>query len=153
MLTYYEKDIMKLDEIIENWKTDSQIDNTEIGEETLKISKLHHKYYQVLSHERCILKSRESEMKKLRLEKYEFYTQGPNEETKKKGWSLPAKGIILKADIPMYMDADDDIIELSLRIGLQQEKIELLESIIKSIMNRGYNLKVYVEWQRFINGS
>lgn len=153
MLIYYEKDIMKLDEIIENWKTDSQIDNTEIGEETLKISKLHHKYYQVLSHERCILKSRESEMKKLRLEKYEFYTQGPNEETKKKGWSLPAKGIILKADIPMYMDADDDIIELSLRIGLQQEKIELLESIIKSIMNRGYNLKVYVEWQRFINGS
>ena len=92
-------------------------------------------------------------MKKLKLEKYEFFTQGPNEDTQKKGWKLPAKGIILKTDIPMYMDADDDIIRVSLRIGAQQEKIELLESIIKTIMNRGYNLKVVLEWQKFINGS
>lgn len=144
---------MKLDEIHELWKTDSQIDNTEIGEETLKISKLHHKYYQILVNERFLLKSREAELKKLKLDKYEFFTQGPNEETNKKGWKLPAKGIILKSDIPMYMDADDEIIQLSLKIGIQQEKIDLLESIIKSIMNRGYNLKVFVEWQRFINGA
>ena len=90
---------------------------------------------------------------KLKLAKYEFFTQGHNEETKEKGWEMPAKGIILKTDIPMYMDGDPDIIKLSLKIGLQQEKVELLESIIKTIMNRGYNLKVFIEWQRFINGS
>lgn len=145
--------MMKLDEILDLWKEDSQINNTEIGDEVIKIAKLHHKYYQILSNERFLLKNREAEMKRLRLEKYEFFTQGLNEETKAKGWKLPAKGIILKADIPMYMDADEDIIQLSLKIGIQQEKIEFLESIIKSIMNRGYNLKVYVEWQRFINGS
>ena len=144
---------MKIDEILNLWKEDCVIDKTEIGDEAIKIAKLHHKYFQILVNERFTLKSHEAEMKKLKLEKYEFFTQGPNEDTQKKGWKLPAKGIILKTDIPMYMDADDDIIRISLRIGIQQEKIELLESIIKTIMNRGYNLKVVLEWQKFINGS
>jgi hypothetical protein len=144
---------MKIEEIHELWKVDAEIDKTEPGEEALKIAKLHHKYFQILSSERLSLRKFESDLKKLRLDKYEFYTQGPNEETQEKGWKLPSKGLILKADIPMYMDADQDIINLSLRIGLQQEKIELLESIIKTIMNRGYNLKVYVEWVKFTNGS
>jgi hypothetical protein len=147
------RDIMKLEEIHAVWKEDSHIDSTEIGEEAMKIAKLHHKYYQMLTHERFVLKGQESDMKKLKLAKYEFFTQGHNEETKEKGWEMPAKGIILKTDIPMYMDGDPDIIKLSLKIGLQQEKVELLESIIKTIMNRGYNLKVFIEWQRFINGS
>jgi hypothetical protein len=144
---------MKIEEIHELWKVDAEIDKTEPGEEALKIAKLHHKYFQILSSERLSLRKFESDLKKLRLDKYEFYTQGPNEETQEKGWKLPSKGLILKADIPMYMDADQDIINLSLRIGLQQEKVELLESIIKTIMNRGYNLKVYVEWVKFTNGS
>lgn len=143
---------MKLEEILEFWKQDSNVDVVEIGDEAMKIAKLHHKYFQILVNERMILRQYEADMKKLKLEKYEFFTQGPNEETQEKGWKLPAKGLILKADIPMYMDADPDMIRLSLRIGMQQEKIELLESIIKIIMNRGYNLKVALEWQKFTNG-
>jgi hypothetical protein len=88
----------------------------------------------------------------LKLDKYEFFTQGPNEETVKKGWTLPAKGLILKADIPMYMSADQEIINLSLRIGLQEEKIQALESIIRTLNSMGYNIKAAIDWQKFING-
>jgi len=144
---------MKITEIFENWEKDSEIDITDLGHESIKVPKLHHKYFQFLSNERLILKNLESEMKKLKLDKYEFYTQGQNEETLKKGWKLPSKGLILKTDIPMYLEADDDIINLSLRIGMQQEKIELLESIIKTIMNRGYNIKAAIDFQKFINGG
>ena len=144
---------MKLEEIYNQWKKDAEIDITELGNEAIKIAKLHHKYYQILSSERLLLKSQEAEMKKLKLDKYEFFTQGPNEETEKLGWKLPAKGLILKADIPMYIDADNDIIKLSLKIGLQQEKIELLESIIRTLMNRGYNVKAAIDFQKFINGG
>lgn len=144
---------MKLEEIFEQWKIDSEIDRTELGDEALKVAKLHHKYYQILVSERLLVKSHEAEMKRLRLDKYEFFSQGPNEETQSKGWKLPAKGLILKSDIPMYMDADEDIIKLSLKIGVQQEKIELVESIIRTLMNRGYNVKAAIEWQRFISGG
>ena len=90
---------------------------------------------------------------KLKLEKYEFYSQGPNEESKAKGWKFPAKGMILKSDIGMYLDADEDIIKLSLKIGLQQEKIELLESIIKSFNSRGYNIRATIDWIKWTNGG
>jgi hypothetical protein len=92
-------------------------------------------------------------MKQLKLDKYEFLTQGPNEETKDKGWKLPPKGMILKGDIPMYLEADQDVINLSLKIGYQQEKIDLLESIIKTIINRGFLIKSAIEWQKFTMGS
>jgi hypothetical protein len=144
---------MKIEDILDNWKEDSKIDRTELGDEALKIPKLHHKYYQIYVSERLSLRSLEFEMKQLKLDKYEFYTQGPNEETQAKGWKIPAKGLILKADIPMYMDADPEIIKLSLKIGLQQEKLELLESIIKSFGNRGYNIKAAIDWQKFTMGA
>jgi hypothetical protein len=144
---------MKLEEIYDAWKQDSQIDRTELGEESLKIPKLHHKYFQVYSSEKLLLRKQEADMKKLKLQKYEFYTQGHTEETRSLNWTLPAKGLILKSDIPMYMEADEDIIRLSLKIGMQQEKIELLESIIKSLTNRGFQIRAAIDWSKFTMGG
>jgi hypothetical protein len=143
---------MKIEEIVELWKEDSNIDRTELGNEAIKIPKLHHKYYEIFIKERLQLRYFESEMKQLKLDKYEFYTQGPNEDTPST-WKLPPKGMILKTDIPMYMDADKEIIQLSLKIGLQQEKTEFLEAIIKTLNNRGFNIKAAIEWQRFTMGA
>ena len=143
---------MKLEAIYEEWKKDSDIDKTELGDESLKIPKLHHKYFQVYTSEKLLLKKYEAEMRQLKLAKYEFYTMGPNEETPKE-WRLPPRGMVLKADIPMYMESDQDIIDLSLRIGMQQEKVELLESIIKSLTNRGFQIKAAIDWFKFTMGA
>lgn len=144
---------MTIDDILEQWNKDVQIDRTELGDEALNIPKLHHKYYQIYVKEKLALRKFEADFKQLKLDKYEFLTQGPNEETKDKGWKLPPKGMILKGDIPMYMEADEDVINLSLRIGYQQEKIELLDSIIKSIINRNFIIKNAIDWQKFTMGS
>ena len=144
---------MNIDEILEHWQTDTKIDKTELGEEALNIPKLHHKYYQIYVKEKMLLRKHEADMRQLKLDKYEFLTQGPNEETKDKGWKLHPKGMVLKSDIPMYLEADQDIINLSLKIGYQQEKIELLDSIIKSIMNRNFVIKNAIDWQKFTMGA
>ena len=83
----------------------------------------------------------------------EFYTMGPTQETKNKGWRLPAKGVILKQDLNIYMDADTDIIDMSLRIGVLQEKIEFLISILDSLKTRGYLLKTALDFQKFVMGA
>ncbi len=144
---------MKIDEIFEHWEKDVQVDKTELGDASLDTPKLHHKYFQFLVKERLTLRKYEAELKQLKLDKYEFLTQGPNEETKDKGWRLPARGMVLKGDIPMYLDADDDIVNVTLKIGLQQEKIELLESIVKIIMNRNYIIRNAIDWQKFTLGA
>lgn len=144
---------MKLEDIFSEWENDSNIDITELGEESLKISKLHHKYFRILSNERMQYKKLEAELKMLKLEKHEFYTQGPTKETMERGWQLPAVGKILRSDVNNYIDSDKDIVNLSLKIGVQLEKIDLLESIIKVIINRGYNLKVALDWEKFKMGA
>ena len=57
---------MKLERIFEEWGKDSDYDKTELGDEALKTSKLHHKYYMILSAERMTKKQLEAEMKVLR---------------------------------------------------------------------------------------
>jgi hypothetical protein len=144
---------MKLELIYEEWSKDSEIDMTELGNEAIKIPKLHHKYFQIFSSEKLLLRKYEAEMKTLKLAKYEFYTQGPSKETNEKGWALPARGMILKQEMPMYLEADQEIISLSLKIGMQQEKVELLESIIRSLTNRGFQIKSAIDWNKFTMGA
>ena len=64
-----------------------------------------------------------------------------------------AKGMILKQEVQWYMDADKDIIDVSLKIGIQQEKIEMLTSIVQTLNNRGYQIKNAIDWLKFINGG
>ena len=144
---------MKLEEIVAEWDKDSEIDKTELGDESLRIPKLHNKYFQIYTRERLILRKYESELKRLKLDKFEFYSQGPSKESQEKGWEFPARGVILKGDMSTYMEADPDIIELSLKIGLQQEKVEFLDSIIKSFRDRGFLIKNAIEWHKFTMGG
>lgn len=145
---------MKIEEIVEEWSKDSEIDPTEIGSEALKIPKLHSKYLNILIQERLRLRKLESEMKVLKKDKYEMYTMGPTKEQKDMGWELPPRGkAIIKQDVAYYMESDKEMINLSLKIGMQQEKVEMLDSIIRSIMSRGYQLKTALDHQKFVMGE
>lgn len=143
---------MELDDIFKLWQKDSQIDITDLHNESINIPKLHSKYYNIYSAERLIQRRLESDMKKLKLAKYEFYSMGPDEETPKH-WKLPARGKILRTEIPNYMDGDEDIINLSLKIGYQQEKVEFLDSVIRSLRDRGFNIKNSIEYMKFTSGG
>jgi len=144
---------MKLEDIQTFWEKDSQVDRTELGEEALKIPQLHSKYFKIYSQERLTLRKLEADMKQLKLSKYEFYTQGPTKETQDLGWQLPPIGKILKSDVNSYIEGDKDIINLSLKIGMQQEKVDFVDSIIRSLNNRGYNIKAAIDWERFKVGA
>lgn len=143
---------MKLDDLYDMWSEDSEIDATELADESLKISKLHNKYMRIYSDERIVLLRLQADMKILKKEKYEFYADGPTKETVAKGWTLPPKGTIIKSEIATYLEADQDIIDLSLRIGYQSQKIEFIESVVKSLNNRGYNIRAAIDFIKFTNG-
>jgi hypothetical protein len=144
---------MQIDEIFELWSEDSNIDTMQISEEAVKIPKLHHKYYKIFSQERLALKKYETDFKKLHQMKFEYFLGTLDQETLRENNWKPNPRSILKGDIPMYIDSDQDIINLTLKIGLQKEKVSVLESIIKNISDRGYMIKNYIDWQKFTNGT
>lgn len=144
---------MKLEEIFELWSEDCKINKHELGDEALKISSLHQKYYRIFIKEKLVLKKYETELKQLKLEKYEFFVQGPTQDQKDRGWNPPPIGRILKTEAPTYVDADDDVIKQTLKIAAQQEKVALLESIIRTLRDRNFNIRAAIDWERFKVGS
>lgn len=144
---------MKLEDIFAEWDNDSQIDKTRLDAVSLGIPQLHAKYARYVSHERLVLKKYEAELKELKLEKHTFYVDGPTQEQLALGWQLPPKGRILKSDVAPYMEADKDIIALSLKIGMQHEKIETLKTIMSELSSMRWNVRNAIDWMRFMNGS
>lgn len=143
---------MKLEKIQEFWDEDSNIDQTNLSEEATNIPKLHSKYWKIYTHERLILRKYKTEYAELKLEKTSFYVDGPVKEQIDKGWKFPDKGRIIKSELQPYLDADKELIEMSLKIGIQEEKIDFLQSIIQQINNRSFIIKNAIEWLKFSNG-
>ena len=144
---------MNIESIFKLWDEDSKIDATQLQYESLKIPQLHNKYYKIYITERVKLKELKNEAAKLKLEKQEFYTLGPTEETQKAGWELPPRGKLLKQDLEPYMSADKHLVDLNLRIGKQEEKIELLRSILETIRNRSYQIRAAIDFMKLYNNE
>jgi len=144
---------MKLDDIMEMWSEDCNVNRLELGEESLKLPKLHSKYLRIFTEERLLLRRLEGERKELILLKHDYYRGVmPEEDLRSNGWE-PFRLNVLKSDIPMYIEADQDIVKLNLRVAMQQEKVDALESIIRSINNRGYLIKNAIEFEKFKVGA
>jgi hypothetical protein len=58
----------------------------------------------------------------------------------------------MKSELSMYVDADQDIIKSNLKLSIQQEKVSVLESIIKSIHGRSFNIRAAIDWEKFKTG-
>lgn len=144
---------MKLEEIHELWAQDCEMSPYELGQEALKVPKLHSKYLQIFSQEKMILKKMDEDRKQLILLKYDYYRGVlPEEDLRAQGWE-PFRLSVIKSDVGKYIDADQDIIKLNLKVSVQQEKVDTLEAIIKAITNRGFLIKSAIDWERFKVGG
>jgi len=144
---------MKLEEIQSMWEKDSSIDRTELGEESLRIPQLHAKYFKLFSEERLTLKKFETTYKKLHKSKFEYYNGTMSEEDLKENDLEPFQLKVLKSDIGVYLQSDNDLCDLELRMELQKEKVDFLESIIKNLPARGYQINAAIAWEKFKVGA
>lgn len=143
---------MTLEEIFDMWEVDSKIDSSELGAEALKIPVLHHKYLRMLSRERVELKRKVASLEGLKSRKTIFYQDGPDEETNKLGWKLPARGKILKTEVKQWVESDRDVIAMGLKVSEQAEVVEALAEIVKAINGRNYVITNSINWLKFTNG-
>lgn len=144
---------MTLEQIQQLWNQDSIIDQSNLSEESLKISQLHSKYYIIYSNEHLVYIKMLGEHDKLSVQKREFYTQGPTKQQHQQGWKLPDKGVILKNEADGYINADEDIISSKLRLAYQKEKVDFAEQIIRAINNRSFQIKNAIDFIKFTNGA
>lgn len=139
---------VKLDELMEEWHNDCKLDSTEPGLELIRISSLHGKYLHILSHHRMLVKKITNEYNKLRLTKFQYYHgELDMEELKERGWE-PNSRIIIKQNIPIYMDADEDLNNIVLKKVIHEEVVEFCTSVVKELNSRVYALRSFIEWKK-----
>lgn len=142
-----------LEKIELEWAEDCKIDKIDLSEESRKIPKYHSKYNQLLNKARFKQRELEAAYSKLVLMKNDYYLGMMDKDSLKDlGWS-PNKRIILKADLPIHLAADSDIIELNEKIQIAKQTVEFLESIIRHINNRTFIIKNIIDHEKFINGQ
>ena len=143
---------MTLDQMMEEWRKDSSIDTTELGNESLKIPELHSKYLKIYFEERKKLKGFEFQSKDLFLKKYEYYHgKLSQEELDEFNWE-PFMKRLMKNEVDLYLQSDKDIITTNIKVVNQQEKLNFLEEVLKNINQRNFQIKNAIEWKRFTNG-
>ena len=143
---------MKFDELRRMVSVDMKIDGTELDIESLKTPQLHNKYLNLYHDERLILKQMRSRIKELVRDKWEFYSGKMSEEKLERlGWE-PFHLKVLKQDIDRYIESDTQVAREYDRIAFQEEKVDFLQSTLKSITARQWDIKNAIEWRKFVNG-
>tara|TARA_R100000700_G_C3148771_1_gene128114 strand:+ start:727 stop:1158 length:432 start_codon:yes stop_codon:yes gene_type:complete len=132
------------------WEKDSQIDPDNLHTESLKVPALHAKYHEMFNNFLLLRKKAEQQRKNIRHERYEYYSGKADPEVYEK--NPFGKKIRDKDTMTKYLDADEKLKEVNLKIDYYETLLNYCESILKQISNRTYQIKNAIEWQKFIAG-
>ena len=142
--------MMDLDKIQEMWEKDSQIDPDNLHDESLKIPQLHSKYYTIYNTITLLREKTRETYNRVRLERHNYYTgKAPAEVYVEDPFPYKVRD---KEALQRYMEADDKLNSIDLKIRYYDVMLKFLEEIIKTVANRTYQIKNAIEWQKFQSG-
>ena len=139
-----------LDTIQKMWEKDSHIDPDNLHTESLNIPSLHAKYFELYNTLFLLRKKAEQQRKNIRHERYEYFSGKSDPEIYVEN-PFPKK-IRDKATMEKYMDADTKVSNVSLKLDYYDAMLVYLESILKMISNRSFQIKNSIEFMRFNSG-
>jgi hypothetical protein len=91
---------------------------------------------------------------RLRKIKWEYYNGDLNNPEDLQKYNLdPNPKKILRADIPTYLDSDTELNDLLLKKLMHEEIVSFCGSVLKEINSRTWQLRTFIEWERFTSGG
>ena len=139
-----------LDTIQEMWEKDAEIDRDNLHDESLNIPSLHAKYFELYNTIFLLRKKAEQQRKNIRHERYEYFSGKADPDVYQK--DPFGKKIRDKDTMQKYLDADEKLSNSSLKIDYYDTMLVYLESILKVIQNRTFQIKNAIEFMRFNSG-
>jgi len=142
--------MIDLDDLQKMWEKDSIIDKDNLHDESLNIPCLHAKYFDIYNKILLLRKRAEQQRKNIRHERYEYFSGKSDPEVYQDN-PFPKK-IRDKDTMQKYLDADEKLSTSSLKIEYYDTMLVYLESILKVIQNRTFQIKNAIEFMRFNSG-
>ena len=141
-----------LEQVLKNWESDAQMDQTEPSKELLRIPLLHSKYLNMLTKHKIASKKAHFDYLRMRKIKWEYFTgKLSQDELAEYGWEQFQ--FALKSDISTYLEADGDLIKLLEKKVYHEEVVSVIESIMAELKQRTWQLRDFISWEKFVNGQ
>ena len=142
--------LIDLEKIQDMWEADSKIDPDNLHTESLNIPSLHAKYFEMYNNLFLLRKKAEQQRKNIRHERYEYFSGKADPETYVDN-PFPKK-IRDKDTLQKYLDADEKLSNSSLKVDYYDAMLTYLESILKMINNRGFQIRNCIDFMKFNSG-
>ena len=140
----------KLNELQEEAKSDLAITRLEnLDQESYKNQNIKPKWLEYRSRFELLKTQASIKHTKLYREKWEYY--GGKADAKVYA-AKPFDLKVLKTDLGMYINSDVDIIELQAKISYYEVVVKYIDGVIKSIDNRGWDIRNAQDWKKFEAG-
>lgn len=146
---------MDLQKILNEWKSDSQIEFNKLDVSSQETPKLHAKYLELYTTAKLKLKDAEFKQKFLLKEKWLYYNgKIPVETVIERGWNPdPFDGLkILKGEMDHYYNTDPEIVASEQQIAYLKEVVDTLKEIMDHVKWRHSTIKNMIDWKKFEAG-
>jgi len=141
---------MTLDELKIQASSDLPItDQEHLDQESFRNQEIKAKWLDYKTRYELLLVRNKGDYQKLYRAKWEYY--GGKSDAKVYA-SKPFDLKVLKSDLAMYINSDNEIIELGAKISYLEIVIKYIDGIIKSIDNRGWDVSHAINWKKFEAG-
>ena len=140
---------MTLDELKLQVQKDLKVDNEHLDTESLKNQEIKATYLDYKTRYELLLFKAKGDYKRLYREKWEYY--GGKADAKIYA-SKPFDLKVLKTDLAVYITSDEEIINAENKIGYLETVVDYIKGVIKSVDNRGWDIKNAIEWRKFEAG-
>lgn len=144
---------MTLDELQQEWDQDSIIDDNYLGETAVATPKLHAKYLRLLMGVKLKHTKLSSDYNILRKNKFRYYRgELSRDELTDLGWAQWQGVKPLKNEMDEFLQGDDQLNTMKVKIEYLETMIYFLESVLGQIKARDWQVKTAVEWKKFLAG-
>jgi len=141
---------MTLDELKLQVQKDLKVDDEHLDTESLKNQEIKATYLDHKSRYELLLYRAKGDYKRLYREKWEYY--GGKADAKIYA-SKPFDLKVLKTDLSVYITSDEEVIDAENKIGYLETVVDYIKGVIKSVDNRGWDIKNAIEWKKFEAGA
>ena len=140
---------MTLDELKEEVNGALKVNDERLDTEALKNQELYAKYLDHKSRFELLLHKAKGDYKKMYREKWEYY--GGKADAKVYA-AKPFDLKVLKTDLQMYINSEEEVLAVQGKIAYYESIIKYIDGVIKSIDNRGWDIRNATDWKKFEAG-
>ena len=111
--------------------------------------RLYAKYLDHKSRFELLLHKAKGDYKKMYREKWEYYG---GKADAKVYVTKPFDLKVLKSDLSVYIESDDDIIQCEHKVAYLETVVKYIDGVLRSINSRGWDIKNAIDWKKFEAG-